>query len=93
MQPKKPATDVQSERSAMLIQHNNIQKSNIQKKEDDKNCQEIIRPKKPRNVMWSVIKEVHMWLAKPEIRRLCNDKNCQSTRRYKNRSPRRPMYD
>ena len=31
-----------------------------------------------------------MWLAKPAIRRLCSDKNCQSIRYY--RSARRPMY-
>ena len=91
MQPKKPATDVQSEISAMLIQHNKVQKSN--KKEDDKNCQEIKRPRKPRNVMQSVTKEIHIQLAKPEIRRLCSDKNCQSIWGYKNMSPRRPMYD
>ena len=92
MWPKKPATDVQSQRSTMLIQQNKVQKSNIEKKEDDKNCQEIKRPRKPRNVMQSVTKEMHMRLAKPEIRRLCSDKNCHSTRCYKNMSPRRPMY-
>ena len=31
------------------------------------------------------------WSAKSEIRRLCKDKNCQSTRCYKNMSPRRPI--
>ena len=34
MWPKKPATDVQLERSAMLIQHNKVKKSNIVKKEE-----------------------------------------------------------
>ena len=62
----------------------------------DKNCQEIKRPKKPRNVMQSVTKERDMWLPKPA--RLCSDKNCQSTRccslrSLKKQSPRRPMYD
>ena len=32
MLPKNPATDVRSERSAMLIQHNKVKKSNIGKK-------------------------------------------------------------
>ena len=32
MQPKKPATDVQSERSAMLIQHNKIKKIKYKEK-------------------------------------------------------------
>ena len=54
----------------------------------DKNCQEIKRPRKPRNVMWSVTKETDMQL--PRLARLCSDKNCQSTRCY--RSPRRPLY-
>ena len=101
IQPKKPATDVQSDRSAMLIQHNKAKKSNIEKKEEkflcyDKNFQETKRPKKPESIMQSVTKEENtedMWSAKPKIRRLCNDKNCQSTRCYKNMSPRRLMYD
>ena len=41
----------------------------------DKNCQENeiinMQPVKP---------EMNVWLFKPAIRRLCNDKNCQSTR-------------
>ena len=88
MWPKKPATDVQSERSAMLIQHNKVKKSNINKKEEkflysDKNCQEIKRPKKTNSVMQSVTKEenIDVWL--PKTARLCRDKNCQSTRCYK----------
>ena len=95
MWPKKLATDVRSERSAMLTQHNKVQKSDIEKKEDDKKCQEIKRPGKPRNVMRSVTKEMHMQLVNPEIRRLCSDKNCQSTRCYnfKEKSQRRPMDD
>ena len=50
----------------------------------DKNCQE-----KENTVMWSVTKEMDIQLAKPAIRRLCSDKNCQSTRCYQKR---RPMY-
>ena len=60
-----------------------------------KNCQENIRPKKPRSHMWSVTNNTDVWLPKPavpyEYRRLCSDMNCQSTRWY--RSPMRPMYD
>ena len=41
----------------------------------DKNYQENIN-------MWSVMPEMDMQLPKPAIRRLCNDKNCQSTRCY-----------
>ena len=67
MRPKKPATDVQPERSAMLIQHNKVKKSTIKKKEEN----------------------IDLWLPKPA--RLCRDKNCQSTRCYKNMSPRRPI--
>ena len=40
MWPKKPANDMQSNRSAMPIQHNKLQKS----QEDDKNCQINRRP-------------------------------------------------
>ena len=59
----------------------------------DKNYQEIKRPKKPKSVMWSVTKEMDMWLAKPASRRLCSDKSCQSTRcsSLKKKSPVRPM--
>ena len=53
----------------------------------DKNCQE-----KENNAMWSVTKETVMWLPKPAIRRLVRDKHCQSTRCFKAKSPRRPMY-
>ena len=57
----------------------------------DKNCQEIKRPRKPKNVMPLVTKEENtdVQLLKPA--RLCIDKNCQSTRCYKHMSPRRPM--
>ena len=57
------------------------------KKCSDKNCQENenieMRPKKPRSHMKSVTKKTDVWLPKPAIRRLCNDKNCQSIRCYK----------
>ena len=48
----------------------------------DKNCQAD-----KNSVMWSVTKEenIDVWLPKPT--RLCRDKNCQSTRCYKNISP------
>ena len=52
----------------------------------DKNSQE-----NENNVMWSVTKKTDVQLPKPVIRRLCKDKNYQSTRCYK--SPMRPMYD
>ena len=42
----------------------------------DKDCQENIN-------MWSVTNKDDMQLFKPAIRRLCCDKNCQSTRCYK----------
>ena len=57
----------------------------------DKNCPEIKRPRKPKNVMQSVTKETDVQLPKPS--RLCSDKKCQSTRCYKNMSPRTPKYD
>ena len=45
----------------------------------DKKCQENtnMQPVKP---------EMNMWLPKPAIKRLCNDKNSQSTRCYKKRN-------
>ena len=68
-----------------------------------KNCQENIMPKKPRSHMQSVTNNTDVWLPKQAIRRLCKDKNwqstrcytkydktCQSTRCYK--SPVRPVY-
>ena len=63
----------------------------------DKNCQaeSIRRPRKPTGVMWSVTNTEDRQSAKPEIKRMCTDKNCQSTRCYsfKEKSQRRPMYD
>ena len=57
MRPKKPAIDVRSERSTMLIQHNKVKKSNIEKKEEkflysEKTCQAD-----KNSVTWSVTKE------------------------------------
>ena len=57
----------------------------------DKNCQEIKRPRKPKSVMQSVTNTEDVQLLKPAG--LCSDKHCQSTRCYKNMSPRRQMYD
>ena len=55
------------------------------KKCSDKICQtSVIRPKKPKSHMQSMTNTTDMQLPKPAIRRLCNDKNCQSTRCYKN---------
>ena len=54
----------------------------------DKNCQAD-----KNDVMQSVTKEeenTNMQLPKPA--RLCRDKNCQSTRCYRNMSPRRPIH-
>ena len=72
---------------------NKVKKSNIKKKEvkfpySDKNSEAD-----KYSVMQSVTKEENtdVWLTKAG--RLCSDKNCQSTRCYKNMSPRRPMCD
>ena len=82
MQPKKPKKDIQSEGSAMLIQH-----KMLQKQKDDKTCQEIKRPKKSRNHMQSVTKNTDVQLSKPavpyEYRRKCKEKNCQDTKSHK----------
>ena len=54
------------------------------KSQAHKNCQtSVMRPKKPKSHMWSVTKKTDGQLSKPAIRRLCNEKNCQSTRCYK----------
>ena len=86
MQPVKPQIDVQVKKHIPLHKENKLLCY-------DKNCQEIKRPRKPRSVMQSVTKEENtdMWLPQPA--RLCSDKNCQSTRCYKNTCTRRPMYD
>ena len=73
-------------------------KSQIQRSYD-KNCQAEkyvhMWPKKPNKVIRSVTKEENtdVQLTKPAIRRLCRDKNCQSTRCYGNISPRRLKCD
>ena len=56
----------------------------------DKNCQAD-----RNNVKRSVTKKENtdVRLTKPAIRRLCRDKNCQSTRCYQNISPKRLKYD
>ena len=67
-------------------------KADMPKKKKNKNCQsESIKGSvKPKKDMWSVTKEENtdVWLPKPA--RLCRDKNCKSTRCYKQMSPRRP---
>ena len=54
----------------------------------DRNCQVNMRPVKP---------EIDMQLPKPAIpykyKRLCSDKNCQSTRCFKKKCPVRPVCD
>ena len=50
----------------------------------DKECQENIN-------MQPGMPEKNMQLLKPAIRRLGSDKNCQSTRCYKKKSPMRPI--
>ena len=36
--------------------------------------------------LWPEMPEVNVWLPKPAIRRLCSEKNCQSTRCYKKKN-------
>ena len=73
-------------------------KSQVQRSYD-KNCQAEkhvhMQPKKPNKVMRSVTKDENtdVQLTKPAIRRLCRDKNCQSTRCHGNKSPRRLKCD
>ena len=94
MQPVKPPMDVWLKKSAMkligLARDKNCQakisytnqkkcktidsKSQISRNYG-KNCQETIN-------MCSVTQKTNMQLPKPAIRRLCKDKNCQSTRCY-----------
>ena len=66
-------------------------RADMPKGNKNKNCQEIKRPRKPKSNMWSVTNTEDVWLPKPA--RLCRDKNCQSTRCYKNISPRSLMCD
>ena len=80
----KPKRDMRSEKPAI----------NLRNKKPmcyDKNCQAD-----KNSVTWSVTTEENTedrWSAKPEIKRLCRDNNCQSPRCYKNIGPRRPMSD
>ena len=59
--------------------------ADMPKNKKNKKCQaeSIRRPRKPKSVMWSVTNTEDRQSAKPEIRKLCSDKNCQSTRCYK----------
>ena len=99
MQPVKPQMDVWSEKPAMkssskksiglnknykaTMSHKKQKKCEYKdyksqvSRNSDKNCQEIKRPRKPRNVMCSVT-NTDVWLPKPA--RLCSDKHCQSAR-------------
>ena len=58
-------------------------KPKVKIQEDDRNCQENKRPKKPRSHMKSVTNTDNMQLPKPVTRRLCKDRYCQSTRCFK----------
>ena len=99
MWPKKPATDVQLKKQIPLHKEkkNDFSRSQPTKGDKlicyDKNCQaEIIRrPRKPKSIMQSVTNTEDRWSAKLEIKSICRDKNCESTRCY--RSPRRPMFN
>ena len=86
MWPVKPQIDVQSEEPATQFsfkekqkkcKYDHLDSQSTVLKCSDKNCQE-----NGNSVMWSVTKETDMQLPKPEIRRLCSDKKCQSTRCY-----------
>ena len=74
----KPKKDIQSEKPA-------ISSRNKKPMYADKNCQVD-----KNSVMQSVTKEENTDVQLPQLSRLCRDKNCQSTRCYKNMSPRRP---
>ena len=78
----KPKKDMQSEKPAIKSRNKKSIGSN-------QNClaESIRRPRKPSSVMQSVTNTEERWSAKPEIRRLCRDGNCQSTRCYQNTSP------
>ena len=84
MQPVKPQMDVWLKKPTMSNKKQkkceyDDSKSQVSKN-FDRNCQE-----KENNAMWSVTKDTDdMWLPKLavpyEYRRMCSDKNCQSTR-------------
>ena len=95
MQPVKPKMDMQLQKP--IMNSNNKKLVGLAK---DKNCQATVKmcsdKKCQENInMQSVTNTNDMQLPKPavpyEYRRLCKDKNCQSTRCYK--SPVRPMYN
>ena len=79
----KPKKDMQSEKPS-------INSRNKKPLYSGKNCQED-----KNSVMQSVTKEenIDVQLSQPAIKSICSDKNCQSTRCYKNISPRRPKCD
>ena len=109
MWPKKPKKDMQSNGSAMLMQHKMSKKQIVPQKED-KNCQENIhrRPMKSKMYADKICQAAKMsnkcyeakaaqksYAVSDQYRcvvtqtsstyvysRLCNDKNCQSTRCY-----------
>ena len=81
----------------MLYKHKLHYQSTLQKQHkfykekflySDKNCQEIKRPKKPKSIMQPMTKEENVDVQLPKQARLCRDMNCQSTRCYKQMSPR-----
>ena len=93
----KPQTDMQTNRSAMLIQHKMTKKSKIVPQEDDKSCQtteyyesKMCSDKNVKKLCNQWCPEMNMQLPKPavlyEYRRLCSDKDFQSTRCYKKRN-------
>ena len=77
MKPDKPPTHIQS------VNSSRNKKPKVKLQEDDRNCQENRRPKKPRTHMRSVINTDNMQIPKPVARRLCKDRYCQSTRCFK----------
>ena len=67
-----------------MCEYDGPKSESTMKKCSDKNCQTgVMRPNTTKSHMWSVTKKTDVQLPKPAIRRLCNDKNCQSTRCYK----------
>ena len=92
----KPAMDMWSNRPAAPI-HYKISMQQIVPQEDDKNCQStkynesvcsVKKCKENQTINMQPLKPpMNMWLPKPAVpckyTRLCNDKNCRSTRWYK----------
>ena len=89
----KPAMDMWSNRPAVPI-HYKISMQQIVPQEDDKNCQStkynesvcsVKKCKENQTINMQPLKPpMNMWLPKPAVpckyTRLCNDKNCRSTR-------------